>query len=201
MNWGHAMKRFTPQIWIGSICLLFCAACGGLQGKGKQPQMIQILLEINSDGKTVPMLIDAKANKIPLTLGTLMSAIAESAMMNGTSISPSTLDPHTIAMVKVAKEFSGVKTYFVGVKNQYDPSGREEPLNLGCLLSGAAVAYPGCTVDQMNGKSIDIKLNFGKDNQGKLQCYYSGRSGNEDFNLGVLIRASTVLLNNCEIGQ
>ena len=140
------MKRFTPQIWIGSICLLLCTACGGWQGNGKQPQMIQILLEVNSDGKIVSMLIDAKGNRIPLTLGTLMSAVAESAMMDGTSIPPSLTDPHTIAMVKVKKDFGGVKTYFVGVKNQYDPTGREEPLNLGCLLSGAAVAYPGCTL-------------------------------------------------------
>lgn len=160
--------------------------------------MIQVLLEIDNNGKAVPVLIDAKNIKIPLTLGTFVNAVAEAAMMGGATEVPNPIDIRTIAMVKVKKEFGSVKTYFVGVKTQYDPSGREEPLDLGCLLSGAAVAYPGCTADQINGQSIAIKLKFLKDAKGMVQSYYEGENGTEDFTLGVLLQASTTLLNQCE---
>ncbi len=177
--------------------MLFCAGCGGL-GNGKSPQMIQILLEIDSNGKAVPILIDSKNINTPLTLGTFVNAVAEAAMMGGATEIPNPIDLRTIGMIKVKKEYSGVKTYFVGVKTQYDPTGREEPLNLGCLLSGAAVAYPGCTADQINGQSVAIKLKFMKDAKGKIQSYYEGDDGTEDFTLGVLLKASTTLLNQCE---
>ena len=32
-----------------------------------------------------------------------------------------------------------------------------------------------------------------------IQCYYQGQNGEEDFDLGVLIRTSTTLLNQCDL--
>ncbi len=71
-------------------------------------------------------------------------------------------------------------------------------LNLGNLISAAAVNYPGCTADQINGQSFNMKLSFQKDNTGNIQAFYYGTKGKEDFNLGILFREAVISLNQCK---
>ncbi len=204
------MKSFLSKVIVGLVFLVPLAAQPQArsqgqpqaQTNGKQSKMIQLVLETDVNGNASPMLVDSNGTKMPLTLGVLMNAVAEAWMM-GASNTPASVprDPNAIAMIKVEKGAQGIKTYLVGVKNQYDPTGRMEPLNLGNLISASAVAHPGCTADQINGQTVNLKLAFAKDKNGKIQTYFVGDKGNEDFNLGTLIKSTTLLLNQCEAGE
>src|SRR5271169_1487 len=143
------MNGFMTKLVMGLMFLFPLAVFAEKDGKA---QMIQVLIEKDSKGKAQSMVINSKGMKTQLTLGSFINAIADAAIMGGTQSSPPTSpDPNTVAYLKVVQDSQGTKTYLVGVKNQNDPTGRLEPLTLGNLISASAVAYPGCTADQING--------------------------------------------------
>jgi hypothetical protein len=148
---------------------------------------IQILLE-----KDRPVLLDVHGKKSELTLGNLLSATAESwKNTQASTMSASARVPNSFAMIHFRQEGNQIKSYL------YDQAGKNQILNLGNLLVNAALNYPGCSVDTINGKSFAISIQFEKDASGQLQAFYIGRHGKEEFNLATLVEAALSSLNQC----
>ena len=151
---------------------------------------LQITLETNSQGKPAAMIINAKGTKTNLTLGTLLQATAES-WLHGPLPSPP-IDQNSIAIIKIFKQGNDLAPYV------QDKKGNIRPLDLGSLLAGSASDYPGCTPAQMNGKSLVVNLIFNTDPNGIVSTHYIGTEGDELFNLGTLVRDTTLILNRCQ---
>jgi len=138
-----------------------------------------------------PVIINAIGDKHPLTLNNLLDATASAASMSGSNTKKVSIDPNAISVIKIKKEGNEIKTSLYGEK------GAKEQLTLGNFIANAAVNYPGCNADQINGHSINIKITFKKDQNNALRAYYVGENGEEDFNLGSLYRAAVIALNKC----
>lgn len=156
-----------------------------------QDRVIQILLEKDSKGNDQPMIIDSKGKKDKLSLGTLLNATAE-AWMEGTKTPAYKEDPKAIAQIQLNKSGKNIQAIL------FDSQNREEPLTLGALLGAAAQTYPGCTPDQINGQTVNLQLTFEADSDGNIQAFLMTANGKEKFNLGVMIRETTLLLNQCK---
>jgi hypothetical protein len=179
------MKRFTLMLAIMSVLTVFPMA-----GYAAQSSTIQIVLEKDSAGKPRAMLINAQGVKSDLTLGTLLNATAES-WLNG-PISAKTIDPNAIALIRIYKEGGQLVSYLE------DNRGRREPLNLGNLIAGSAELYPGCNAQQISGKTVNVKLGFAVNSAGHVETLYITPAGTQSFNLGTLIRETTIALNQCK---
>lgn len=192
------MKRYIVTFLLSMICLSPIAAQPQQPSTDDmmQGKMIQIVLEKNSQGKANPMLIDTKGQKMPLTLGTLLNATAESYMDMGGTNAPIKTDPNTIVYIRFMKDAKGKVTSRLVSK-----TGRDEKLDFGNLLSEAAVVYPGCNADKINGQNVDINIHFEKDEKGYIQAYLMGENGKETFNLGSMFKEVTLMLNKCEQQQ
>lgn len=158
--------------------------------KTEPSSTLQISLEKDFQGNPVSMLIDAKGKKANLTLGTLLQATAES-WMSGPLPSPPVAS-NTIAVIRIYKQDGKLIPYIE------DDKGSLKTLDLGSLISGTAENYPGCTAAQINGKSLILNLIFKTDNTGHISTFYVGTQGEERFNLGTLVRDTTILLNQCK---
>ncbi len=184
------------QLFLNSIGFFVCFfpmfAQAQQQGNFVQGKTIQIVLDKDSKSNAIPMLVDTRGNKMPLTLGTFENATAESWMEGMQTAQAIPVDPNAIAFIEFKKEGNNIKAYLMNYQ------GKAEGLNLGNLLTSAAVSYPGCTADQIDGRTINLRLDFKKDSNGTLQCYLNGPKADEVFNFGVLIREVTTLLNNCQ---
>lgn len=185
------MKAFILKMASVLVVLFPTMAYAAQQQAGSaQSSTIQILLEKDSEGNPKSAIIDAKGVKTDLTLGSLLSATAES-WLNG-PIPASTIDPNTIAIIRIYKEGDKLNPYLE------DDKGRHELLNLGNLIAGSAEVYPGCTNEQIKGQTVDVKLVFDIDSAGHVETLYTGLKGKESFNLGVLVRDVTIALNQCK---
>ncbi len=177
---------------VALFLLLFSMTCNADQTPNlKEPSStLQITLETTLQGKPAAMIINAKGVKTDLTLGTLLQATAES-WMNGPLPSPP-IASNTIAVIKIYKQGDNLVPYI------QDKQGNTKALNLGSLLAGSTSDYTGCTPTQMNGKSLVINLIFKTDPSGAIATYYEGTQGEELFNLGILVRDTALVLNQCK---
>jgi hypothetical protein len=175
------MKRY----FLSSIAAL-CLSSIAIAASAAQGPVIQILMENEQ-----PMVINAAGAKNPLTLGTLLNSTAESFLTQ----KPNTqIDPKAIALIQFNK--TGNETVETKL---FDNQKRNEALDLGVLIAAAAQTYPGCDPQQINGKTVDIKLSFKTNAQGNVETFYTNDQGKEEsFNLGTLLRETTIGLNNCK---
>lgn len=149
---------------------------------------IQILLE-----KGHPILLDIHGKKSELTLGNLLNATAESwKNTQNSTMSASARVPNSFAMIHFRQEGNKIKSYL------YDNAGKNQILNLGNLLVNAALNYPGCSANKIDGKFFIIQIKFETDKNGQLQAFYIGREGKEEFNLSTLVHAAIASLNQCK---
>ncbi len=174
------------------LITLFCLSPLTLKCETTRGAPIQILLEKDTHGNSIPMLIDANGEKIRLTLGTFVNATAES-WMNVKEGSTVKIDPNTLVFVRLDKMDDGHLKAIL-----YDNKGREEPLNLGNLLSAAASGYPNCVSKKdIEDQTVHLKIAFAQDSKNNLQAYLDSPKAKEEFNLGVLLREITLFLNQC----
>lgn len=192
------MKRFTLAVLVSIGCLSHATAedqsIKSLM-QGNREKTIQILLEKDSRGKDSAMLIDTKGQKIDLTLGTLLNASAEAFIdTDSAAVSEVLVDPNAIVFIKLEREAKGAIE-----ARLFSKDGRNERLNFGNLLAEAALMYPGCTGDKINGQNVKIVIHFEIDDNGKIQAYLNSRKGKEEFNLGIMFREVILMLNQCQL--
>jgi hypothetical protein len=169
----------------------------------KNGPTVQILMEKDASGHLQPQVVNSMGEKTNLTLATFLAAIAETWITGKAEVTPKDkLDPNAVAYIRIDRSgnHADAKLYDFAVSGNAFRKDREEEATLGVLLGQAAQAYPGCTIDQINGKEVDLKLTFKKNANGVISTYVKDPStGKEkEFNLGVMLADVTEKLNNCK---
>lgn len=158
-------------------------------------RIIQIILEKGSDGGLRGKLIDTKGEKVDFTLAALIDAAANSWADKYAEATSPELSPNLIALIQITRTGNHLQV------SLYDTKGKELSLDLGNLLAAAAVSYPGCknlSSSQLHGASVNLKVVLEKNKEGDLETYLQTSSGKEKFDFAALIKATTLILNQCQ---
>lgn len=153
----------------------------------------QIGYDETSQKNFIPYIIYANGVKKFLTLGTFTSGVLS---LTTAKNEKQTIDPNTLLLIVLSKNTKGEMSPIIS-----NMKGVEKELTLGNFFSAAVEKYSNCSINDLNGREIYLKLRFETSAKGELKAYLVSPRGKDELNLGVLLREVSLGIKKCGSAQ